>query len=225
MSADPDWTSIEASDEVKELLRDFLTNREEMSIRSGEAVHCDDCGGEIEPGDITAHYGSTLDMYDMSADGVLTLQRHYCEECDREEVTFPTKEALEVIVRHKVADDYHITNLEVADVSRKGEGIPWDPDEVRTEVLEMSSKELAGPGSGAGPEDIVDLFALYGIPFDFVVDAHGSVHGESRIQSISAQIDEIQGELRRINGPEFVEWAREQPYPATGTISLPSSGV
>lgn len=204
-------------------LRQWVESREGLSIRAHTPPTCGYCGGEIEPGAVSSQYASTLDLNQTEQNGSLMFQRHYCGHCDRDEITHPCREAYEVLVEHRLTDGYRITELEVADASRLGEGYPWTPSEVCSEVLERSPEELATGGrEKVGPEDVIDSVALYGIPPEHILKPGGGLVSEGQIEQVQEQMEFVSEELTFRGEKQQTEWVRSQPYPPTGRIEFPA---
>jgi len=204
-------------------LREWVESREGLSIRTPTSPTCGYCGGEIEPRTVSSQYASTLDLNQPDRDGSLTFQRHYCGYCDRDEITHPCREAYEVLVEHQLTDDYRITNLEVVDAFRLGEGYEWTPGDVCSEVLERPPEELASGGQDAvGPEDVVDSVALYGVPPEQILTPSGEVVSENQLKKVQEHMAFVSEELTFRGEAQQTEWIRAQPYPPTGRIELPT---
>jgi hypothetical protein len=202
-------------------LREWLSSREGISIRHPTPPTCDFCGQEIEPGTVSSQYASTLDLCHDDGKQSLAFQRHYCEFCNREEITHPCAHAYEVLVEHRVTEEYRLTGIDAVDVSERGEGHEWSPAVVCREVIDSAPEDLRlGGAEGVGPEAVVDTLALYGLSVSVVVAADGTVISGEQLAQAQEQMEAVAEELTFRGPEEQTEWIQAQPYPPTGRIVM-----
>jgi hypothetical protein len=203
-------------------LREWISSREGLSIPHPPPPSCDYCGRTIEAGMLTSQYASTLDV-SQQRDGSLMFQRHYCEPCRRTEITHPCRGVYEVLVEHRVTEDYQLVELQSVDVSPAEEGFNWSPAEVCEEILERPAADLILGGAGVvGPEDVVDTLALYGLPVAQVVSAGGEPVSGAQFERVKEQMEFVTEEVTFRDETAQNEWVRAQPYPPTGQVVMPS---
>jgi hypothetical protein len=202
-------------------LREWLSSREGISIRHPTPPTCDFCGQEIEPGTVSSQYASTLDLCQDADQQSLAFQRHYCEVCNRDEITYPCAHAYEVLAEHRVTEEYRLTDIDAVDVSERGEGHGWSPVAVCREVIGRDPEDLRlGGAEGVGPEAVVDTLALYGLSVPVVVAADGATISGEQLAQAQEQMEFVAEELTFKGPEEQTDWIQAQPYPPTGQIVM-----
>lgn len=192
-----------------------------MSVKATTPPLCDYCFGELTPGTRTTHYASDVD-YCSSDESRLTLQRHYCESCSRKDIAEPCEGVFEVVISHKLTNDYCITELELESLSDHSEGVPWNPEEVLSEILGVPPVVLGSEVSQeVGPESVVDALAFFGLSLDMVIRSGGGLSSPEIIEKAKEQVSTVQEHLSGIPNDEITQWLSEQSYPPDGTVKLP----